>query len=459
MSSRPLHVLIVGGGIGGLCLAQGLKKAGVSVAVYERDRTPDSRVQGYRINISPTGSTALHDCLPQALWEVLVATAGEPGRGIAYSTGAMRELAIVGQDEPPVDPADPATGRHAVSRITLRTLLRAGLDDVVHFDKEFVGYGRTSEGKVIATFADGSTAIGDVLVGADGSRSRVRAQLLPDAERIELPAIGIGGKLMLTDKTTAWLPRRLVTGMNVFWPRRDFLFTAVFRRRQDPAAVVAQVGDKLRQTGIDPEVLLAEGRDSDYILWAYVAHRDTFPASFTSLDGAAIQEHLVGRTPGWHPDLRRLMADSGPANLQSFEFTAAAPVKLWASTNVTVLGDAIHHMPPVGGLGGNAALYDASHLCRSLVSVASGESALIPAIQAYEVTMRKHGFGAVKEAVGYTRGAISRNLVARTFTRAFFRVCGAVPAIRRATLERNEPPPTARTVPGQRPLSGSHPTA
>lgn len=33
----PLHVLVIGGGIGGLCLAQGLKKSGMSVAVYERD--------------------------------------------------------------------------------------------------------------------------------------------------------------------------------------------------------------------------------------------------------------------------------------------------------------------------------------------------------------------------------------------------------------------------------------
>ena len=35
----PLHVLIIGGGIGGLTLAQGLKKSGANVAVYERDRT------------------------------------------------------------------------------------------------------------------------------------------------------------------------------------------------------------------------------------------------------------------------------------------------------------------------------------------------------------------------------------------------------------------------------------
>jgi 2-polyprenyl-6-methoxyphenol hydroxylase-like FAD-dependent oxidoreductase len=443
MSRKPLHVLIVGGGIGGLCLAQGLKKAGVSVAVYERDRTPDSRVQGYRINITPTGGAALHDCLPPTLWDVLVATAGDPGRGIAYSTETMRELASIGRDGPPADPAGPASAGHAVSRVTLRTLLRAGLDDVVRFDKEFVSYRHTSEGKVVVTFADGSTATGDVLVGADGNRSRVRAQLLPDAERVELPAVGIGGKLMLTDETTAWLPRRLVAGMNVFWPRRDLLFTAVFRRRQDPAAVVAQVGDKLRQSGIDPEVLMREGRDSDYIHWAYIAHRDTLPASIASLDGAAVQEHLLGRTPGWHPDLRRLMADSDPASLKSFEFTAAAAVKPWASTNVTVLGDAIHHMPPVGGLGGNTALYDASQLRRALVSVASGESALIPAIEA---EMRKFGFETVDHAVGNTRAAISRNLVARAFTRAFFRLCGAVPALRRATLERNEPRPAARTA-------------
>jgi len=59
----PLQVLIIGGGIGGLTLAQGLKKSGVSVAVYERDRTTTDRVQGYRVHINPAGSLALHECL------------------------------------------------------------------------------------------------------------------------------------------------------------------------------------------------------------------------------------------------------------------------------------------------------------------------------------------------------------------------------------------------------------
>src|SRR5229473_7170092 len=76
------HVLIIGGGIGGLCLAQGLKKSGISVAVYERDRSARFRGQGYRIHINPDGSHALHDCLPENLFNLFVATAGKPATGL-----------------------------------------------------------------------------------------------------------------------------------------------------------------------------------------------------------------------------------------------------------------------------------------------------------------------------------------------------------------------------------------
>jgi 2-polyprenyl-6-methoxyphenol hydroxylase-like FAD-dependent oxidoreductase len=54
-----VHVLIIGGGTGGMCLAQGLTRAGVSVAVYERDRTRSDGLHGYRVGINPTGNRAL----------------------------------------------------------------------------------------------------------------------------------------------------------------------------------------------------------------------------------------------------------------------------------------------------------------------------------------------------------------------------------------------------------------
>ena len=58
--------MIIGGGIGGLCLAQGLRRAGIDVTVYERTLTRTDWLQGYRIHINPHGSRALHDCLDPA---------------------------------------------------------------------------------------------------------------------------------------------------------------------------------------------------------------------------------------------------------------------------------------------------------------------------------------------------------------------------------------------------------
>ena len=58
----PLQVLIIGGGIGGLTLAQGLKKSGVSVAVYERDRTTTDRVATAFTSIPPAAWRYTNAC-------------------------------------------------------------------------------------------------------------------------------------------------------------------------------------------------------------------------------------------------------------------------------------------------------------------------------------------------------------------------------------------------------------
>jgi len=64
----------------------------VPVAVYERDQAPDARLQGYRLNVEPVGSRALHECLPAQLWDLLVRTAGDPGPGMNVFTQRMRHL-------------------------------------------------------------------------------------------------------------------------------------------------------------------------------------------------------------------------------------------------------------------------------------------------------------------------------------------------------------------------------
>ena len=196
MSDKGFHVGIVGGGIGGLALAQGLKKAGISVAVYERDRTPTDRLQGYRVRISPKGSKALHSCLPADLFEVFAATCSVGNPSFRFLTEKMEELLSI---EIRRDTRTVAQHRSA-SRITLRQVLLSGLDVIVSYGKTFSRYEETEGGPIVLHFTDGSAAACDVLVGADGGNSRVRQQFLPHARRIDTGVVGIAAKAMLTDE-------------------------------------------------------------------------------------------------------------------------------------------------------------------------------------------------------------------------------------------------------------------
>lgn len=427
-TATHVHVIIIGAGIGGLCLAQGLKQAGISVAVYERDRTLDARLQGYRLNIEPVGSQALQSCLPPALWEVLIATAGDPGPGMGVFTEQLRELM---QEDETTGQTDPAHSTHAVSRVTLRRLLLAGLSEIVHFDKELIRYEQTDDGKVTAFFADGTSASGDVLIGADGVRSHVRQQLLPTATVIDLPAIGVGGKLALTGEVESWLPSALLTNKNMILPHRHFLFTSIFRRRERSEEVARRLGEQLQSVGLSQEHL-HEAEDGDYVMWAFVAHRRFYPASLEGLRGRALRDLVEHNMSNFHPTLRQLVTCSDEKTVEHFSFKAATPVKPWTSTNVTLLGDAIHAMPPVGGMGGNTALRDAALLCRQLLAVERGELTLVPALHAYEAEMLNYGFKVVSETRLLLQLATSRLPLMRATARSFFWLCGAVPPLRRA---------------------------
>src|SRR5262252_5873920 len=114
---EPFQVLIIGGGIGGLTLAQGLQRAGISAAVYERDCTLTDRLQGYRVHISPTGSRALHECLPRDLFD-FDRTCGAPNTAVRFFTEQMRVL--LSFESELVADTDPVARHRAASRITLR---------------------------------------------------------------------------------------------------------------------------------------------------------------------------------------------------------------------------------------------------------------------------------------------------------------------------------------------------
>jgi 2-polyprenyl-6-methoxyphenol hydroxylase-like FAD-dependent oxidoreductase len=396
LDRMSLSVLIIGGGIGGLALAHGLRRAGVHVEVYERTRQRTDWLQGYRIHINPAGARALRSCLPPSGWPAFLATASTGDGGFGFLTDQGAELLGLTADE-----ITTGSARHyAVSRIRLRETLLAGLADVVHLGREFTHYTVAGE-RVTACFADGSTATGDLLVGADGANSRVRGQLLPDAHRVDTGVLTVVGKHPM-----AGLAPPLSTRANIVVPRgRGSLFTAVWQQ---------------------------DGADG-YALWGFADARERFPADVEDRPGAALRQVVTDRMRGWAPAFHRLAGDSDPATVTAFRVRSAAPVRPWATGRVTLLGDAIHNMTPMAGVGANTALRDADLLRRTL---ADSGTPLIPALARYEREMLDYGFAAVRQSLRNAERAGNSTRLGRAGFRTALRLTAAVPPIRRA-MARN----------------------
>jgi 2-polyprenyl-6-methoxyphenol hydroxylase-like FAD-dependent oxidoreductase len=434
MAPDSFRVGIIGGGIAGLTLAQGLKQAGIAVAVYERDRTRSDRLQGYRVHISPAGSRALHDCLPPALFAAFVATCGKSGEAFSFFDDRLRELLRIDAAQG----TDPAASHHSVSRITLRQVLLAGLDDVVQFDKTFERYALDDDGAT-AHFADGSTARCDVLVAADGGNSRIRRQFLPHAERRDTGVRAIAGKVALTAQSRARLaPALLRGGALMMAPQRVSFFIAPqeFAATRAPlaAGIAAGIGgnDASRAHGA------LFDNTQDYVMWAMGGLPETLvlPPRPESLDGETLQQLALAAAADWHRAFRDLIRLADPATVSLLKIHTSAPVPPWPSARVTLMGDAIHAMTPYKGIGANVALRDAGLLCRNLVAANRGELPLLQAIGAYETAMRDYGFAAVRDSLRTMEQAVGPRDWGFALAKAGMRALNALPPVKRLMFRR-----------------------
>src|SRR5262245_28365252 len=117
------EVMIIGGGIGGLALAQALRRGGVPVKVYERTHERTDWLQGYRIHINPAGAAALRACLDPEQWQRLLDTVSHDSGGFGFMTEKMRTLLDF--------PGDIFPDHYGVSRIALREVLLSSMEGTV----------------------------------------------------------------------------------------------------------------------------------------------------------------------------------------------------------------------------------------------------------------------------------------------------------------------------------------
>ena len=362
-----MHVLIIGGGTGGMCLAHGLKQAGIPVSVYERVRTRSDGLHGYRVGIDPTGNQALQECLPQDLFETFIATCARAPEYLNVLTEKMKLTASIplrGDD-------DPIESERSVSRMTLRQVLFTGMEDVLEFDKTFTHY-EQDDGGVRAFFSDGTSATGDLLVAADGTNSAVRAQYLPHAGLKDTGIVAIAARSRSPIRRgRSCRSRSSTVCRSVRSPR------AVRHLARDGVQVghgrCAQGRHRRQRRRADqrwPGLLFDNTRD--YVNWAIWAATDKYPPGLMDLRGAEIVSLGLEMTPDWHPNMRKLIELSDPGSAFSINIRTSEPIEPWPPTSVTLLGDAIHTMTPGQGVGANTALRDAALLCRRLAAADRG---------------------------------------------------------------------------------------
>lgn len=377
------RVLVIGGGIGGLALAHGLRRRGIDVRVYERQQR-DQRLDGFRLHLSPAASRALSECLPPELFRAILASGAEPPGGFVVLSERLRPLLRMRREwgDSGVD-RDVFIGRTPLREVLLRGLIE---DDVVRFGRSFDRYEMDGD-EVVAHFADGTTDRADCLVGADGVFSRVRRQLVPAAEPVPTGLATIAAGVPLTDEIRSLLPPRPAFGGIGFVLGAGG--RAAFLNVHDPG----QAGEDGGDGGDRGDGAI---REPAYLLWAFTARIERFPelTDVASMAGPRRHEVVTGMTERWHPNLRALIAAARSDDVRSFPFhTTAGPIPSWRPGPVTVLGDAIHPMPPTGGVGGSTALRDAALLAKRLA-----DGPAVAAIGSYETEMRTYGYQAVVDS-------------------------------------------------------------
>src|SRR4051795_10408032 len=371
MKERPLHVLIAGGGLSGLCLAQGLRRAGVSCAVYERD--PEVRRQGYRITINGDGGNALQACLPDDLFELyLQASRNTPPKRMAVVVSAQcDELSASPHFGAPNEGPRPHT---AIHRRTLRQILGARLGDALR-PGTVAGFERDGEG-VRLLLADGSTAEGDVLVGADGVHSPIRNALLPDVEVIDTGVRGLGvfARTPLPPEVHDALPEIVLSGFVIAVDPATGVTLAMgaMDPRRPPEEAAAELAPDVRLDPVEPYMMLSGGiRPGTPI---------PPPHEWTSDTPGEMHAQMRDAVSSWHPALRGLVDRIELESMFASHFMRLDPTPPWEPSNVTLIGDAIHAMLPTMGMGGNTSLRDAAVLAERLAAAQSGDVDVVKAI-------------------------------------------------------------------------------
>lgn len=327
-AGKKAKVGIVGAGPGGLVAARLLALQGRDVTVFERESAFSQRKQGGSLDIhADAGQLALSRAeLTEEFQKIARYTDQEMRLYDMHGVLRYADMQVAGKDRPEVD------------RGHLRKMLLASLPEgMVRWDAKVTGVEPLSDGGCEVVFGEDGRQRFDLVVGADGTWSKVRP--------------------MLTDV----LPR--YTGVLAI----EFGVDDIDRRYPDTAAMA---GRGLTFALGDSKAIITH-RDADAHLGGYVGLRvaaDWFQqAGWKALPEAEARERLCVELAGWSEDLLLWVRRSqGP--LMPWPIYELPAGHTWEHREgLTLLGDAAHVMSPFGGDGANLAMVDGAKLGEALL--------------------------------------------------------------------------------------------
>lgn len=379
MTNNVRNVLVVGGGVAGPALGLFLERAGISATVFEA--YPESHGMGGGLGLGPNGVRVLdalgvadnletHAC-PIATYRF------RNDRGsvlAAFDLDAERRFG-----QPML-----ALPRAGVAEAVTREARRQGVSIV--YEKRLVGLQQDASG-VVAEFEDGTSARGDLLIGADGVNSTTRQLALPDSPQPDFTGMtGIGGFAPI-----ALLPAHEQQAMTfVFGSQGFFGFS---------------------------------GSGDGQAMWWTNLPRST-PLTRTELQQTqteSLRRELLERFGAYFAPVPRLIeASDSIIQLNIFDIQS---LPTWQAGRVLVLGDAAHAVSPNAGQGASLALEDAMLLARLMRdssdyrgAFAAFEAERKPRVQRIVAEGRRRG--ADKQLVSPVQAKV-RELMLRVMLNAF----------------------------------------
>ncbi len=332
---RKYRILIAGAGIGGLTAASCLAKAGHHVEIYEQ--APQLAEVGAGIQISANAMHVLRDLgLGGAIVKAGVSPDAYEFR--LHDTGEVIQRFSLSEEHKRLHGA-PYTQLH---RADLHDILAAKAREfdpnVVRLNHTAVGFSESPSG-VELRFANGASAEGDLLIGADGLKSVVAKQI-----HGEVPAVYTGDAAWRILVPTERLPQGFLDQvMSVFMGPGGHVVCYYLRA----GALLNFVG-------------LIETDEVSEESWTVKLPWDELKAHFA----------------GWHPAIQTIIDAADKDQCYRWSLHFRKPIGNWSSQRATLLGDAAHPTLPYLAQGAAMAIEDGAVLTRALAMTDTTPEAL-----------------------------------------------------------------------------------